>query len=142
MGEIRWTDLGRKYIIKKGKRSILPDFCSAEKTYRQYYNTFSGGHLSPRRPIYLNEMIDDEEQKQLPLNLIKMHNTNNLNKSVDLCGGANIMNSNESREDQGEGESDNSDETGSYYGKRQEKVVYQPYTARDATFGMFSARRP
>ena len=34
MGEIRWTDLGRKYIIKKGKKSILPDFHSAEKTYR------------------------------------------------------------------------------------------------------------
>ena len=25
MAAIRWTDLGRKYIIKKGRKSVLPD---------------------------------------------------------------------------------------------------------------------
>ena len=45
MGAIQWTDLGRKYIIKRGKRSIKADFgvsiSSHPKMLRTDYETYS-----------------------------------------------------------------------------------------------------
>ena len=45
MGAIQWTDLGRKYIIKRGKRSIKADFgvsiSAHPKMLRTDYETYS-----------------------------------------------------------------------------------------------------
>ena len=76
MGAIQWTDLGRKYIIKRGKRSIKADFgvsISAQpKMLKTDYETYSEDNQKIKLELGGDE--DKNLNRQLSLSRISQMN--------------------------------------------------------------------
>ena len=49
MNKIKWNDLGRKYIIKKGKKSMIADYNSESMQELSYFHTTNGAALNQQQ---------------------------------------------------------------------------------------------
>ena len=74
MGAIQWTDLGRKYIIKRGKRSILADVNESIEYSRQHKTDYDLGNLKQleNRKLRKIELGGEDKTMSKQLSLSRM----------------------------------------------------------------------
>ena len=88
MGAIQWTDLGRKYIIKRGKRSMLADINESVEYSRQHKTDYDLGNLKQLENQKLRKIElggeDKTMTKQLSLSRMSQLNLKNVRNQSNL----------------------------------------------------------